>query len=176
MSDRPHDKKATALLMKYHRFVFWHARCLIPFPDLAEDVAQQVFVEFLSHTDRWNLEDDVRPILKTLVHRCAVAVWRDRAKTLPDALSQITEFVQQEQNDNSIFRDDQMAALRNCSQKLPQGARQLIARHYFDGISVKQIAKEIHQKAATVGKSIYRIREKLRHCIELTIKAEEHNG
>jgi len=167
MTGQPFDQQAAALLMKYYRFVFWQVRRIMPFPDLAEDVAQQVFVEFLSHTERWDLNNDLRPVMTTLIRRCAAAVWRDRAKLLPDALRRIAEFVQQEQSDTPADGyEEQISTLRRCLQKLPEGGRQLLVRHYFDGIPTKQIAAELSKKAGAVGKAIYRLREKLRLCME----------
>lgn len=175
MSDQTFEKNAAALLMKYHRFVFRQARCAIPFPDLAEDVAQQTFVDFLAKADQWDLKKDLRPLLITMVQRCARSVWRDRAKLLPEALQQIGEFVQLELRDDEAL-DERLPALRNCLQKLPVGGRQLMTRYYFDGVSTKQIAEELQKNADAVGKAIYRIREKLRLCIERSLKAEEHHG
>ena len=177
MSERPFEQTAAALLVKYHRFVFRQARRAMPFPDLAEDVAQQTFVDFLAKADQWDLDRDLRPLLMTMVQRCARSVWRDRAKLLPESLQQIGEYVQKELSEIPMEADDdRLSALRRCMQKLPEGGRQLISRYYFDGVATKQIAEELSKKADAVGKAIYRLREKLRLCIEQTMKTEAHYG
>jgi RNA polymerase sigma-70 factor (ECF subfamily) len=176
MSERPFEETAAALLMKYHRFVFRQARRAVPFPDLAEDVAQQTFVDFLAKADQWDLEKDLRPLLMTMVQRCARSVWRDRAKLVPEALQRIGEYIQQELNEDNDVQEDRLTALRGCLQKLPEGGHKLIMRYYFDGIPTKQIAEELQKTADAVGKAIYRTRERLRLCIEQTLKAEGHHG
>ena len=176
MSELPFEKTAAALLTKYHRFVFWQARRSVPFPDMAEDVAQQVFVDFLAKADKWDLEKDLKPLLTEMVKRSARTVWQKESKLMPEALQEIAEFVQRELNDENETQEDRLTALRSCMQKLPEGGRRLITRYYYDGVSVEQIAGEIRKQTVAVGKAIYRVREKLRLCIEQTLKAEEHHG
>ena len=179
MSDQIFEKNATALLMKYHHFVFRQACLNIPFPDLAEDVAQQTFVDFLAKADQWKFWEsgnDPRPLLKTMVRHRAQTAWRERAKLLPEALQQIALYVQQELNEDDAEADERLSALQKCMQKLPENGRRLITRYYFDGIPTKQIAEELQKKTDTVGKAIYRVQEKLRLCIEQTLKAKEHHG
>lgn len=176
---RNFEKTATTLLMKYHRFVFRQARRAMPIADLAEDVAQDVLVDFLGKADRWDLERDLRPLLMAMVRRSARSVWRSRAKMLPETLREIAEYIQSEfENDaeDCQRQDDRLDALRICLQKLPEPARKLITHYYFDGVSTRQLAEQMRQKADTVGKAIFRTREKLRQCIEKALKREKHDA
>ena len=77
-------KKAHAVLVEYHTFIFRQAHRSISFPDLAEDVAQQVCADFLAKADRWDLEKDARPLLKKMVRYRALSAWRERVKLLPE--------------------------------------------------------------------------------------------
>ena len=174
MSDQSREQKTVALMMKHHRFICRRARRAMPFRHLAEDVAQQVFVEFLSKANQWNLDEDLRPLLAVMVRNCALRVWRERAKEYPETLQEIGELVQRKMNETKTDTDDErLAALRGCLQKLAENGRRLITRYYFDEVSLKQLAKELQKKDDTVTKSIWRLREKLRTCIEWTIKTEE---
>ena len=173
MSDKLFKENASALLIKYHNFVFRLARRAVTYHDLAEDVAQQTFTDFLARADEWDLEKDLRPLLMAMVQRRARSVWRERSKQLPENLQKIAGFIQQELNEDDDTTDTRMEALHSCMQKMPEGGRQLITRHYFDGVPTKQIAKELQKNVESVSKAIYRIREKLRLCIEQKLKAEK---
>lgn len=175
MTEQSFEKKATTLLMKYHHFVFRQARRAVTFSELAEDVAQQTFVDFLTKADQWDLEKDLRPLLMSMVQRRARAAWRERSKALPETLQKIGEYIQQELNQENDPSEDRLSALHTCIQKLPEGGRHLIIRHYFDGVPTKEVAEELQKNVGAVGKAIYRIREKLRLCIEQSLHAEEHH-
>ena len=176
MTEQPFEETVSSILVKYHRFVYWLAYRSIPFPELAEDVAQQTFVDFLDNADKWDLQKNPRSLLMAMVQRRARSAWRERAKLLPDALQKIGTYVQQELSNDDTEVEDHLASLRYCMQKLPEGGRRLITRYYFDDLSTKQIAQELHKNADAVGRAIYRVREKLRLCIEQTLKAEKHHG
>ena len=167
-------KKAHAVLVEYHTFIFRQAHRSIPFPDLAEDVAQQVCADFLAKADRWDLEKDARPLLKKMVQHRALSAWRERVKLLPETLQKIGMFIQQVHNENDTEADERLAALKSCMQKLPEEGRRLITKHHFDGVPTKQIAEELQKTNDAVRKAIYRIQEGLRFCIEQTLKTEKH--
>ena len=167
---------ASAILTKYHRYVLREACRIIPFPDLADDVAQQTFVDFLAKAGQWDLWStgkDARPLLKTMVQRCARKAWQERAKMLPESLQKLGRYVQQGLSESDTGEDERLQTLQSCMQKMSESERQLIMRYYFDGIPTKQIAEELQKNPDTVSKAIYRIRDKLRLCVEQTLKAEK---
>ena len=166
------EKKAHAVLVEYHAFIFRQAHRTISFPDLADDVAQQVCADFLAKVDRWDLEKDMRPLLKKMVQHRALSAWRERVKLLPETLQKIGMYIQQAQSEDDA--DERLAALQSCLQKLPEEGRHLITKHHFEGVPTKQIAEELQKTNAAVCKAIYRIQEKLRLCIEQTLKMEKH--
>jgi len=176
MTEEPFEETASSVLVKYHRFVYWLAYRSIPFPELAEDVAQQTFVDFLDNTDKWDLKKNPRSLLMTMVQRRARSIWRERVKLLPESLQKIGMYVQRELNEDNTEGEEHLASLRSCLQKLPDGGRQLIMRHYFDGIPTKQMAAELQKSNDSVRKAIYRVQEKLRLCIEQTLKAKKYHG
>lgn len=183
MSETPSSKpfseeQAAILLLKHHGFVYRQARRFVPVPDLAEDVVQQVFVEFLKNPDQWDIQSDLRPLLTVITRRTAQRIWRERAKMLPDSLRQIAEFIRSELSDSPEDREqkeERVHALWSCLSKMAEPARQLITHYYFDGISTEQLAEQMQKKTDTVSKSIYRLREKLRDCIERTVRREDEH-
>ena len=176
MSNQQLEQKAAALLVKYHRFIYRRACYHLPFRHFAEDVAQQVCVEFLSKVDQWDFDSDLRPLLGGMVRNFALRLWRERAKECSESLRQIGKFVQCEMSEDEPEADERLAVLRGCIQKMPENGRRLIIRHYFDDVSLKQLAEELQKKTDTVSKAIWRLREQLRACIVQTMKSEEYHG
>jgi len=169
-------RKAWDALAEYHGFVLQQAYRAVSFPDLAEDVAQQVCADFLAKADRWDLEKDPRPLLKKMVQHRALSAWRERAKLLPENLQKIGLYIQQAQNTDDTVTDERLEALQSCMQKLLENERALLKRYYFDNASTKQIAGELQKNVNAVKQAIHRIREKLWRCIEKTLKADEYHG
>lgn len=169
------EKRAAAMLIKYHGFVFRQARRFVPVASLAEDVAQQVLVDFLGKLGQWDLENDPKALLMAMTRRCAAAMWRERSKHLPETLRRIADLVRHEfaeENESLEEEDRQIEALQSCIRKLPETGRNLITLYYFDGVSTERLAEQLQKKSNTVARAIGRLREKLRLCIESSLKKE----
>ena len=167
------EQRSAAFLLRYHSYVFRQARRFAPMPDIAEDIAQQVLTDFLSKADRWKLDGDPRPLLLTMSQRSAADIWRKQAKILPESLRKIAEYVQREFEDAPDVECEEaleIAALRHCMQKLPEEGRKLVTLYYFEDVSTKDLAEQLQKKCNTIAKAIFRLREKLRTCIEQTLK------
>lgn len=172
------EERAATLLLRYHGYVFRLARRFAPIQDLAEDIAQQVLADFIGKAEQWDLEQDLRPLLMAMTRRSAQAVWRQQAKLLPETLRQIAEYVRtelEEENNDILRQNDRIDALEHCLSKLPASARKLITLHYYEGISTESLAAQLGKKANAISQAMYRVRERLRTCIEFTLKQEEHH-
>ncbi len=60
----PHETQAAQAFLAHHDYVRGVALKHAPWPGLMEDIAQQVFVEFMAKEDRWDLQD---PILTSIL-------------------------------------------------------------------------------------------------------------
>ena len=171
------EQEPVAMVVEHYRFVYLQARRIIPFHHLAEDVTQQAFVEYLNKVGQWDLSGSPRPLLTTLVRRCAFKAWQKHLKESPEELQRICEFIQHGMNENEMTNDDKrLSALQHCLQKLPENGRRLIKLYYFEDVSAKQIAEKMSKKVDAVTKAIWRLREQLRACIGRTMKAEESHA
>ena len=171
------EHRAVSLLLQHHGYVFRQARRFAPLPDLAEDIAQQVLADFIAKASQWDIDKDIRPLLMAMTRRTAQNIWRERAKLLPETLQRIAEFVRKEldEDDNDILRhNDQTEALKHCMAKLPESSRRLLVLHYFEGVSTATLAEQLGKKANAICQAMFRARERLRTCIELSLKWEEH--
>lgn len=149
------------------------ARAYVPTHDLVYDVLQHVFIDFIQLADkeRWNLkESDLTPHLIRLTKFRAIKIWRRHQKHTPEHLKNLDEHFMFRLQEGSTDSEpvDRIDQLRDCLKKLPEEARKLVERHYFEGISVKDIARTQRSNVAAVRQVLYRIRLKLRECIDKT--------
>lgn len=175
MNENSFEEKVATMLVRHHGFIFRHARRCVPFVDMAEDVVQQVFVEFLKRADQWDLEADLRPLLLVITRRTAQTLWKKQAKMLPSSLLEIAEYIRTEfENDcpDSSSDSEKVEALQACVQTLPEQGKKLITLYYFEGVSTKKLAELMRRKGSAVAQAIFRLRERLRKCINTKLESE----
>lgn len=171
------ENRIVQLFLDHHHFVRGMAVRLAPYPHMADDVVQQVFTELLVGKDKWNTEQDVRPLLATLTRNIAYAAWRQKAKSLPEKLEKIADHVRKIAKDNvrpEQFEQEQ-AVLYQCLDQLPAKSRDLIQIHYFEGVKIKELADRLELKSNTLCRAFCRLRDKLRDCIEKKLKENLEN-
>lgn len=173
------ESKETAqvLFMAYRHLVARVAVKYAPSPVLMDDVVHQVFVEFVSKAETWDLASDVRSLLIAMTKNIARRHWREAYRKQPDKIRELADHIRQildEQEDDSHL-EEYLHQMKICMESMPEKSKQLLEMHYFNGISVKEIAKDLRLNADSVYRAIYRIRQKLRRCIEFgLIKGERH--
>lgn len=166
--------QASQLFLKYQDFVKGLAYRYAPLPGYAEDIAQQVYLEFVSNIERFDLEKDIQPLLHTITKNTALRIWTQRTKSSPENLRKIAEHIQAftlEEPESSNL-DLEVASLQRCLQTLPERSHALIMQHYFDGVSMVEIAKAMQASDKSVRKAFCKIRDKLRVCIRKVMNGE----
>ena len=161
------ETKVAQLVLSHHAFVRALAFKLAPWPGLVDDISQQVFLEFLAKQEKWNLEEDLRPLLATMTRLVAARYWRERKRTLPDVVCELAEYVRDLAAEQAVpaCEDEKLAALRGCVEKLPDKGRTLLGLYYETGISTVDIAAQMEMHPDAVCQALCRLRGKLRDCI-----------
>src|SRR5262249_31778026 len=93
MSSEPPTNPVKDLLGAHDGFVRALALRLAPAPGLAEDIAQQVFLEFLTKEAAWDLSRDIKPLLAVMTRNVARRCWRERMHTLPEVQRELAEHI-----------------------------------------------------------------------------------
>ncbi len=143
-----------------------------PWPGLADDITQQVFLEFIGKAGQWDLQRDVRPLLAGMTRNVAMRAWREHTRTLPEQLSELAEHIRQlaEQNDPTARGPEEIDALKRCLGKLPDKSKRLLELHYYLDVSSVDIARQMQMNADAVRRALFRLREQLRRCIRGILK------
>lgn len=166
------ETRAAQIFLTHHDFVKGVALKYAPWPGLMEDIAQQVFLEFIAKEQRWDLENDLRPLLATMTRHVAMRLWRDRTRQRPEVVQKLADHIRllAEESELPPRYEEEVGLLRGCLQKLPEKSRDLIQMYYYSDVSTPQIAEQLEMKADTVCRALSRVREKLRECIQRQIQ------
>ena len=170
------ETRAARLVLTHHGFVMALALRLAPWPGLADDITQQVFLEFLAKEEKWDLQSDLKPLLATMTRHVAMRHWRQRMHHLPEVTQQLADYIRDLAGRQEIDCrwEDELAALRRCQEKLPARGRELIDLYYFRGFSTVDIAGQTGVKSDAICQALCRLRGKLRQCIERTLGKGAH--
>lgn len=155
------------LLTTHGGFVRALALKLAPAPSLAEDIAQQVFLEFIAKEASWDLTRDIKPLLAAMTRNVARRSWRERTRTLPEVQQELAEHIRHlaENREVTWFGEEEKSVLRRCLERLPAKSRRLVELHYYLDTSSVEIARQTDMNADAVRRALFRLRGQLRKCV-----------
>lgn len=170
----------TSLFQARYGFVVGTVRRYAPSKDLVDDIIQDVYCDFVTGAaeGRWDLQQDVGPLLCQIAKRKAQTQWRQheqRRRAVDRIAEHLLESVgrNREKDDKAYERiRSEAAALELCIGKLPPKSRAIVEQHYFNGTAMKIIAEQQETTPATIKNFFYRVRLKLKDCIEQTLKRQ----
>jgi len=157
-----------SLVATHAGFVHGLALRFAPAPGLADDIAQQVFLEFLAKAGQWDLTRDVKPLLAGMTRNVARRCWRDHTRSLPKQTRELAEHIRTLAEDQDVrwHDEEETTALRQCLDRLPDKSRQLVELHYFVDLTSVDIAARMAMNADAVRRALFRLRAQLRKCVE----------
>jgi RNA polymerase sigma-70 factor (ECF subfamily) len=163
--------RAGQVFLVHHGFVKGLAIKHAPWPGLADDIIQQVFLEFARKEERWNLDSDVRPLLASMTRFVALRYWRERTHQQPEVVRQLADHIRQlvSESEDEPRYDDELDALRGCLAKLPNKTRSFVDLYYYAGHSTEEIGARMKMRSDTVCRALCRVREKLRDCLQRSL-------
>ncbi|MFN0080276.1 MAG: RNA polymerase sigma factor [Prosthecobacter sp.] len=166
------ETHAAQVFLAHHDFVKGVALKYAPWPGLMEDIAQQVFLEFMAKESKWDLSNDARPLLATMTRHIAMRLWRERTRQQPVVVQKLADHIRllAEEREQPPRYEEEIGVLRSCLQKLPEKSRELVELYYYNDIGTPEIAEQVNMKADTVCRALSRVREKLRECIQQSMR------
>ena len=155
-------------------FVRGLALRLCPIRGAAEDVAQEVFLEFVEKFERWDLSRDPRPLLASITRNVAKRYWRLRSRQLSEGTRELADRIRSrwQEVEVSWYGVDEKEALRKCLERLPDRGRRMIHARYFLGLSAAEIGLQLRMRAVAVRNAMFRVRARLRSCVERVLGGE----
>ena len=168
--ERAISAEFTQLVAQQHQQLRSFVRTLGVDPDWVDDLAQEVFLVAWRESDSFDSQRDIgkwlRGIARNLV-RNELRKDQRRKRILHEGLSELIVRSLEGETEAADWDQCLMSVLRDCVEQLAPKSRQIVAGRYGDGWKAPDLADHLGMTAAAVRQALMRIREQLRHCIEL---------
>lgn len=149
-----------------------------PARGVSDDIVQQVSLEFIRKKEQWNLDDDVKPLFAVMTRNVARRFWRETTQKMAPEMRKLAEHIRTiaEEATVPLYGDEEIKALHLCMEKLPEKSRKLIEVHYYLDVSSVELAQRLSVTADAVRRSLFRLREQLRKCVQDTLGGKDYGG
>jgi RNA polymerase sigma-70 factor (ECF subfamily) len=163
------DDAFRRLYERYRQPVFSAARRIVPDPEEARDVTQEIFISVYRSLDTW---DPRKAGFLTWIYRVAtnraIDCWRirqRRAEVPLDAVSQ-TQFHDptscRATMERTVEHRERLADVRRFLEGLPQPQKRFIVLHFCEGLKLREIAETEGYRLGTVKSVLHRATHTLR--------------
>jgi RNA polymerase sigma-70 factor (ECF subfamily) len=149
-----------------------------PDPGYADDLAQAAFITAYEELPNFDSAREFGPWLFGIARNLVRREWESSARKEAHA-SRLQAFVLERLAERATEPEEDASAatgladaLASCLEKLPERWSMIVRLHYAEGCDLDAIAKGLGNARSTVGVTLFRIRRKLKQCIELTLAAE----
>jgi RNA polymerase sigma-70 factor, ECF subfamily len=172
-----HSQEMERLIRENMGFVHALATRYAPVPDLAQDVTQQVFLEFLKKQRDWDLSKDIRPLLSEMTRIVARRSWHQSCQHMTSQMRHLAEHVRQLAEASHIepIQEEETAALKLCLERLPERSRLLVRARYYLGANSIEIADRLGMTPTAVRRALFRLRQTLRVCVGRRLKGQNYD-
>ena len=148
---------------------------LMPGSSDVDDVLQDTNVVIWEKMESFELGTNFQAWAFTIARNMIKAYWkkaqRDQSLALNPAI--IDSIVENWLKPNSKQTTQKQAALNHCLATLKQAERDLIDIRYAKTTSIKHQARDLNRSSASIRVSLFRIREKLRCCVQARLAISE---
>jgi RNA polymerase sigma-70 factor, ECF subfamily len=176
--NRDNEDAFQVLVRHYTKRLYYYAWQYLGDRHMAEDIVQDLFAEIWTKRKSWHPNETLQGyLLKSIKNRCLRYIQKQRPissssiKTparaeFEDVIATTVDIHSAARIENSLMEKDILDAL----QSLPERCGLIFRMHRFEGISQKEIAKELNISVKTVGNQIQRavtiLYKKLKHHID----------
>jgi RNA polymerase sigma-70 factor (ECF subfamily) len=169
----------TGLVMMHQGRVRAYIGGTISKPDVVDDLAQEVFLSALGSIDSYKGEAPFGVWLlgiarhKTLMHlRREVRRLARESRSVEIVLADLRLAALENDQMSLARREQEIAALQRCLERLPPRAAGMISERYFQARSISDIARDQGKREGTVRMSLLRLRQVLRDCVKQRLASE----
>lgn len=163
---RKGDADAACLVVeRYHRPLLAFLRAHLGDRDLAEDVAQEVFLRLLEHRHTLRGPRQLASWLFTVAIRAARRQLQRGEATLPEENAPRQTGSPPVQGDR-LQEERRLHVLHAALASLPEKERELLTLRYFAGLPIKDLAGTLGMPMGSVGVKIGRSLQRLRRELE----------
>lgn len=172
------DKEAFALLVdNYKDMIFTLCLNLLKNREQAEEVAQDVFVKAFSNLGKFKQKSK----FSTWIYRIAYNECISHLRKKSPLLLNIEEFYQRQEYTESedlyeLTKEKRQGHLIKALSELPEDDRSIVMFHYFDDLSIVEIAEITGLSKSNVKIKLFRTRKKLHEILSPIFEKEIITG
>jgi RNA polymerase sigma-70 factor (ECF subfamily) len=149
---------------------------LIRDSEAVDDVAQEAFMGAYRSLEAYKRDASFRTWLFAIARNKALLYLRDEARRRSQRSESlqlaVSAWLSEEPAQDGSAVDRELRLLDGCVGKLPKTSAALVSAYYLDRHSADQIAQQTGKTEVSVWKTLSRIRQALRECVELGLTAE----
>ena len=148
---------------------------LAPRSDLAEDLAQDVFLEAFKSLKSFSGAAPFRQWLRGIARNLAHQQWKACARQLQherDGLAEYIEKLAGQDEPEPLLLEEKVLALRLCLKRLPPQSARLVEMRHTQGLTSEAIAGLLQSPASSVRTALMRIHHSLRECVDRRLRLD----
>lgn len=141
----------------------------VPRSSWVDDLAQQAFVSAYRSLKSFQVGTDFYAWLRQIAYnhlRAELERANRRRRLEAEYLQDLAAAELSRRAERSAAADDALDALRDCVSRLPETSLQIVQRHYRDGAPLAEIAGALGRPAGSLKVTLFKIRARLKECIE----------
>lgn len=151
------DKEAfTKLFMQTYRAMYFAAKSVLSNDEDIYDALQIGYTKAYKYITRLSTPEKFYPWLHTIIHNAALDVLKDVLAYAAD------EFTETADTKDAQTDAERRADLRRVLAKMDPSRAQVLTLHYYDGLSLAEIARMLGQPASTVRSRLQAAKNELR--------------
>ena len=151
----------------------------VPRATWVDDLAQQAFISAYRSLDSFRVGTDFYAWLRKIAFnhlRAELEKTKRRKRLESDYLLEVAASEMERRLDRDPVEDETVDALRDCVSRLPDTSRDIVRRHYADGTPLAEIAGSLGRPAGSLKVTLFKIRVRLKECIEKKRAAQPEAG
>ncbi|MDO5554987.1 MAG: sigma-70 family RNA polymerase sigma factor [Planctomycetia bacterium] len=170
-------EEASALFLQYYDYVRAVAYRTAPTREVQDDIAHNVFIEFVENAHKWTITNgEVKPLLRTITKNISLQFWRDHNRRKPEHMQKLLESIWRDRPEVTLREEgdlqNRISILRVCMEKLSDKNKQIVELYYFLGLPYEELVKRTGKTLATLYSLLTQIRKLLHDCVVKTLKLE----
>lgn len=155
------------LMQRYTSSVYGAALRLMRDEDEAAEVTQMAFIQAYKQLDSWRGES-FGAWVTIIANHIALRQLEKEKRRMDERRMSNGEWTNEDVADEGYDeeKEQRLQSLEQAVEQLPEQDRQIIRKHYYDGVPLADIAEELGQTENNVKVKIFRIRERLKKMMQ----------
>jgi RNA polymerase sigma-70 factor, ECF subfamily len=145
-------------------------------PDVAQDLAQSVFVALLESVGRFEGRSHIRTFLFGIFYNKVSEYWREKQKVegndpIDDVMESRFDLSGKWRQppadiEQAVFGQEVGVMIQDCLENVPQGQRIVFYLREVEEMTTEEICKKMAISGTNLGVMLFRARNRLRECLE----------